>query len=244
MKKLFLLILMPMLGVALACLAGSAVALAGDCTPTVYAGSPYSYPPMVRHDLEVVDQPVRRIRTVVDVIQVLQINPSYVSAYSPSNYDSVTQAELLNELRRLGLRVDQMAGQVQVLTNRPVPPVPPVLPPSTGTPPAPLLPPVDAPPKKPDAPEPGPSPTDYGVGLAVMNVSCAKCHMAGSLKPTGQTFALLDAKGNLNTLTDTQKLRIIERVLDKEMPPPGNTVGAAPLTLVEKFAILSTLRKR
>jgi mono/diheme cytochrome c family protein len=158
----------------------------------------------------------------VDVVEVAQINPVYTSAYSPDGYDSATQAELLVEIRRLGIELRTLKTQL----TGPVRP----------SPAAPLA----APGEEKIAPPKGISRSDDGpaVGLAIVNAKCAVCH-----SPPGEgRLTIIDMKGNLATLTDKQKLKLDDKVFTGEMPPPINRFGIKPITDAEYAAIKSVLR--
>lgn len=166
-------------------------------------------------------------RTRVDIVRVLQINPAYASAYSPDGYDATTQADILNELRRqAGVQAqlyNQLMAQIATISRgqvlAPAPSVP-------GVPAPPVVVPVALP----------PGPPNTAIGLAVLNLKCAACHQAGKLA-TDQRFTLLDAKGQLVTLTDKQKLAVIRKTRTGQMPPPLNLLGIPTVTDAEFAAI-------
>ncbi len=74
-----------------------------------------------------------------------------------------------------------------------------------------------------------------------MNAKCAICHQAGKLAPD-QRFTLLDAKGNLATLTDKQKFRVLTKTYSQQMPPPLNLSGVPAITDSEFAAITDLLQ--
>lgn len=177
----------------------------------------------------------RRVNIVTDV---LQVNPTYTSAYSPDGYDSATQQDILAALRSLTKRLDDqdkanLAAIVAKAVATPAAPSSPpaVLPPATPTPPA----------SSPGALSPArPASGGGAAGLAVMVAKCAQCHQAGKLAPD-QRFTLLDAKGSLSQLTDRQKLKTLMKVYREEMPPPKNIYGITPVTDAEYAAIVDLL---
>ncbi len=174
----------------------------------------------------------------VDIVrsEVLQINPAYFSQYS-EGYDSTTQSDILNELKKLGLRSDQIAAMLFALNRTSGP----VLAPSAPVTPAPPAP-GTAPPAAPAAPTIRPKTEGGGqIGLAVLNAKCAVCHQAGKLAPD-QRFTLLDAKGGLATLTALQKLKVITKSYRQEMPPPLNVHGIPSLTDAEFAAIMDLIQ--
>lgn len=157
----------------------------------------------------------QRALNVVRIATVAQINPAYTSAYAPDGYDSATQADLLAEVRRLTARLDAQAR-------------------AGVAPPAPAA----------NIPPPAPKGVTQGggvIGLAVLTAKCAQCHQTGKLAPD-QRFALLDAKGNLATLTDRQKLRVLLKAYSGQMPPPMNVYGVTPLTDAEYAAIVDLVQ--
>ncbi len=176
-------------------------------------------------------QHVHHRRINVDIVQVAQINPAYSSVYSPEGYDSVTQADILAQLKQLSLRNDQIAAMLFAAARSGVPAAP-------GTPVAPAVPAVPA-----TAPAAVRPQTQGGgvIGLAVLNAKCAVCHQAGKLAPD-QRFTLLDLKGNLVTLTDKQRFRVSQRTYAQSMPPPLNVHGIPPITDAEYAAIMDLLQ--
>lgn len=185
-----------------------------------------------------------RRRNVVRIIDVAQINPAYLSVYSPDGYDTATQAAILTEIKALTARLDQLNLALQK-SQAPPPAAPPAGPPAViVTPPAtPGAPPVVTPIPVTPAPQPRPSGTAPGgsIGLAVFAAKCAACHQAGKLLPD-QKFTLLDAKGALVTLTDAQKLRVIQKTYSAQMPPPNNVHGIPGLTDSEFAAVVELMR--
>jgi len=202
-----------------------AAALAGAQHPAtcrVIHHSPYVPSPTSTYHAPQVRRVVR-----VDIIQVAQINPAYLSQYNPEGYDGALQSDILAELRRLGLKVEAQGqmiafllkqGQGQAPPQHPVEPAPPVMPPA-----------LDPPPKKVGA---------GGVsGLGVLTQHCSACHQAGKLS-TDQRFTLLDLKGNVATLTAAQKLKVLTKVYSGQMPPPLNGKGIPAVNDQEYAAIV------
>ncbi len=168
--------------------------------------------------------PSARVRSRrVDIVTVQQINPAYTSAYSPEGYDSVTQADILGEIRRLNVRIDQLTALAKA-----APVV--VIPGKEGVPPVVVPPTVVVPPVR------KPAEANGAVGLSIMVAKCAACHQAGKLLPD-QKFTLIDVKGNLVSLTDKQKLNVLHKTFTGQMPPPNNVHGIPPLTDAEYAAI-------
>ncbi len=169
------------------------------------------------------------------VSDVLQINPGYSSFFAPEGYDAQTQADILNELRRQGFRLDQLATLVQTTKAA-------VVPGPSGTPAAIIVPVAPAQPATtPRTPAPA---SNAAIGLAVMNAKCSQCHQEGKLKPE-QRFTLLTAKGDMVGLTDRQKMLVLSRVFSDEMPPQDpkiNTFGIPPLQDQDKAGILALIR--
>ena len=162
-------------------------------------------------------------RLQANIVSVAQINPAYVSAYSPDGYDSATQADILNELRRLGFRLDQIAAIGKAATAAqakvdvgPGPVVVPAVPMDKGK----------------DA---------STTGLAVITAKCAVCHQAGKLA-ADQRFTLIDMKGNIVPLTDKQKVTLIKKTYRQQMPPPINSFNIPPLTDSEYAAIMDLIQ--
>ncbi len=199
---------------------------------TRFPGTTYNH-----HEQEVTynSQHVRH-RDVVRIVSVAQINPAYLSSYSPDSYDSVTQAQVLQEIQALTARIDQL----QLFLKNPgaglgpnvVAPVVVVLPIKPGDPPV-VVQPTPIAPTKPPPVQPVPGPV---AALQIIQTHCAACHQAGKLLPD-QKFTLLDEKGVLVTLTAQQKLRLIQKTRTSQMPPPSNTYGIAPLTDLEFSAV-------
>lgn len=177
----------------------------------------------------------RHVRNVVRIIDVAAINPAYVSAYSPEGYDSTTQSDILGEIRRLGLRLDQLQQLVQQKRSStpttPAPTTPPPLVPNPAVP----LPPAPTMPGTPGSAR-VPVPDSKLIGLAVLSAKCAACHQQGHLLPE-QRFTLLDGKGNLVSLTDRQKVTLSNKTRLGTMPPPANTQGIPPLSDAEYAAV-------
>ncbi len=177
----------------------------------------------------------QRVR-FVSIASVAQINPAYVSSYSPDTYDSSTQVELVAEVRRLRALLDAQAIAAAVLARGGT-----TLPPAQSAvvpqPLMPYVPPVAAaqpPAAGPPATQP-PVPkalTGGAAGLAVLMAKCSACHQAGHLTPD-QRFTLLDQKGQLSPLNDKQKLGVLMRVYKGMMPPPSNIQGITPVTDAE-----------
>ncbi len=179
---------------------------------------------------------------VVNIETVAQINPAYLSAYSPDGYDSATQSRILNELQRLGAAVElqtklaiamQAAQAAQAGIRMPYADEKRTVP-SPGTPdkppevipiPASKLPRIPGPPTK---------------GLAVITAKCAACHQAGKLAPD-QRFTILDLRGELAPLTPAMRLKIIGKTYRGEMPPPHNDRGITPLTDEEYASIMDII---
>ncbi len=184
----------------------------------------------------------RRINRV-DIVQVLQVNPAYSSQYSEYTVDSTTQSDILAELKRLGLRSDQIAAMLFAAARAGVPAAPgaaPAGPPAPATYPAPGAAPAVVPGAAPVPAQPTIRPQGQGsgaIGLAVMNAKCAQCHQAGKLSPD-QRFTLLDAKGQLATLTPLQKLRVLTKTYSGQMPPPTNVFGVPGITDAEYAALM------
>ncbi len=182
----------------------------------------------------------QRVR-FVNISSVAQINPAYVSSYSPDTYDSSTQVELVAEVRRLRALLDAQAIAAAVLARggTTLPPQPPAVVPQ---PLMPYVPPVAMPqPQPPVQPPPTVLPTQPPVpkgltggaaGLNVLMLKCSACHQAGHLTPD-QRFTLLDQKGQLSPLNDKQKLGVLMRVYKGMMPPPSNIQGITPVTDAE-----------
>lgn len=183
---------------------------------------------------------VQHRKRIVQIVSVAQINPAYTSAYSPDGYDSATQADILNELRRLGYRLDQVAAIAAKAAAQQVPAtVPPTAPP--------VVPPVSVPAPVPAAPVgpmgvlPKGGQVGGAVGIAVLTAKCAACHQQGKLAPD-QRFVLLDVKGNLAPLTDKQKLRVVTKTYSGQMPPPMNIHGIPALTDSEFAGIVDLIQ--
>ena len=168
---------------------------------------------------------LRRHREIVRVIDVITLNPAYISSFTPDGYDSATQADLLVEVRRLSAMVASLqkptVAVVQTPTGPVAVPVTPIVQPGAVLPNPPAVQGVKPAP-------PGPTLS----GLAVLNLKCASCHMAGRLLPE-QRFTLLDAKGNLALLTDSQKKKLLVRTYSQTMPPPLNSAGIPAVTDAE-----------
>ncbi len=180
--------------------------------------------------------PSAHVRTrQVEIVNVAQINPAYTSTYSPEGYDAVTQADILGEIRRLNVRIDQLQALAR-LAPATGPSAPVVIPGATT--PGGVVPPIIVPGKEAVVPRmpPASGPHNGAVGLSVMVAKCAACHQAGKLLPD-QRFTLLDVKGNLVALTDKQKLNILKKTYTGMMPPPNNIHGIPPLTDAEFAAI-------
>jgi hypothetical protein len=64
--------------------------------------------------------------------------------------------------------------------------------------------------------------------LGVITQKCAACHTAGKLDDR-TTLVLLDAKGKLAPLSQTQELRLIRQTSLGKMPPAGNKFRIGPL---------------
>ncbi len=181
----------------------------------------------------------------VDIVrsEVLQINPGYFSQYSEGNYDSTTQGDILAELKRLGLRSDQIAAMLFAAARTGVPTAP-VNPAAPATYPAPGAAPAVVPGAAPVPPQPTIRPQSTGggaIGLAVMVAKCAVCHQAGKLAPD-QRFTLLDAKGQLATLTPAQKFKVLTKTYSGQMPPPTNVHGVPAVTDAEFAALMDLLQ--
>jgi mono/diheme cytochrome c family protein len=166
----------------------------------------------------------RQVIRVVNIATVAQINPAYASSYNPDGYDSATQADMLAEIRRLSALVAAQNRAVAVVPTPvgpvvvPVTPVTPVTPGPVGKVPA----------------------TAGQTGIQVLNAKCAACHQTGKLAPE-QRFTLLDAKGNLATLTDKQKTRVLTKTYSGQMPPPLNSLSLPALTDPEYAALVELL---
>ncbi len=172
----------------------------------------------------------QQLTNVVKIARVLQINPGYSSAYTPDGYDGAIQADILAQLRLMGVRLDAVDKSVlAALLLRQPPPAPVVLPPPG---------PVVAPPTPPLTTRAVPGTTD---GPGVLLTKCAACHQAGKLAPD-QRFTILDAQGKLVALTDGQKLKMVFRLYYSEMPPIPNIHGITPLTDAEVAAVFGLLR--
>jgi mono/diheme cytochrome c family protein len=167
-----------------------------------------------------------RHRDVVRIIDVVRIDPAYVSAYGPENYDASTQQDILAQIRTLSARLDQLTA-VAAAAKTGTPAV--VTPSVPGAPPV-----VVVPPTRP----PG---GGKAAGLAIFNAKCASCHQQGKLLDT-QKFTLLTTKGDLASLTDKQKLNVLQKTFHGEMPPPQNSAGILPLTDPEFGTIADLLR--
>ncbi len=180
----------------------------------------------------------------VNIATVAQINPAYTSAYSPDNYDSSTQVELVQEVRRLRALLDAQAIAAAVLARggTTLPPQQPAVVPQ------PLMPyvapaaqagqPAAQPPVQPPVPKAliGGAP-----GLGVLMAKCSACHQVGHIAPD-QRFTMLDAKGQLSPLNDKQKLRILLKVYSGQMPPPSNIQGIQPVTDAEYAQLVDLLQ--
>ncbi len=188
-------------------------------------------------------------RQIVRLVDVVQINPAYTSAYNPEAYDSATQTQLLAELHKIGARLDANAaervareGAQAALLQRlaawqgvpgvPNPPAVPTPPPAYSTLPQP----------QPAQPGPLTRPAAPLSGLTVLNLKCAACHQDGKLLPN-QKFILLDKAGQLQPLTPTQRLNVLGRTYEKTMPPPVNQYNISPIEDAEYAAILQVLRQ-
>ncbi len=193
----------------------------------------------------------RQNRQIVRLVDVVQINPAYTSAYNPEAYDATTQTQLLAELHKVSARLDANAaervareGATAALLQRlaawqgvpgvPNPPATPTTPPAYSTIPQPKPEPGTI---KPEVKAPPTAPLS---GLAVLNAKCAACHKDGNLEPN-QRFILLNTKGELNPLTPAQNLKVLTKTYLGQMPPPVNKFGLAPVTNEEYAAIVQLL---
>ncbi len=182
----------------------------------------------------------QRVR-FVNIASVAQINPAYVSSYSPDTYDSSTQVELVAEVRRLRALLDAQAIAAAVLARGGT-----TLPPQQQAvvpqPLMPYVPPVAQAGQPPAVQPPVPKALTGGApGLAVLMAKCAACHQVGHIAPD-QRFTMLDGKGQLSPLNDKQKLRILLKVYSGQMPPPANIQGIAPVTDAEYAMLVDALQ--
>ncbi len=178
----------------------------------------------------------QRVR-FVSIASVAQINPAYVSSYSPDTYDSSTQVELVAEVRRLRALLDAQAIAAAVLARGGTT-LPPQQPAVVPQPLMPYVPPVAQAGQPPAVQPPVPKALTGGApGLAVLMAKCAACHQAGHIAPD-QRFTMLDAKGQLAPLSVKQQLEMVKRVYRGTMPPPNNIQAITPVTDAEYAAII------
>ncbi len=192
-------------------------------------------------------------RQIVRLVDVVQINPAYTSAYDPRGYDTTTQEQLAAELHKISARLDQNAAQRaadqaaqafllqrlaawQGVPGVPNPPATPTTPPAYSTIPQPKPEPGTL---KPEVKAPAPPGAPLS-GLAVLNAKCAACHQDGKLEPN-QRFILLSTKGELSPLTTAQGLKVLTKTYLGQMPPPVNKFGLAPITNEEYAALVQLL---
>ena len=178
---------------------------------------------------QVRDHRVRRVVRAVVIETVAQINPAYLSVYSPEGYDSATQSQILQELQKIAARLDtqdrqSLASILSKLAERPqyqqpMPRAEEILVPS----------------------QPGKPGLIKINGLMVLQQKCSACHQAGRLSPN-QRFTLLDGKGNLALLTPAQKFQILRKTYLREMPPEINTHGIDAITDPQYASIVELLQ--